>query len=160
LDFADPATKTAMDDWVSRATGGRIDRMIEHIPADAALYLLNAIHFRGDWRDQFSESETRPAPFIRDDGVIREVPMMDGKVGYRTLFGHHSGGRRAAVATGRKRHSARRGGRQGFSMIRYQSTRRVWKPMGSGSSASVSATSREPVIWKATSRSWISREPR
>jgi serine protease inhibitor len=88
VDFADPATKTAMNDWVERATNGRIENMIESIPPDVLMYLINAVYFKGDWRSQFSRSRTAPAAFVRADGSERQVQMMDGKVGYRVIHGY------------------------------------------------------------------------
>jgi serine protease inhibitor len=88
VDFEDPGTKDAINQWVSDATNGRIDRMIEQIPDDVIMYLINAIHFRGDWRNQFDRRRTAPATFTREDGIARQVPMMDGKVGYRLLLGY------------------------------------------------------------------------
>jgi serine protease inhibitor len=95
VDFKDPGTKDAMNRWVSNATNGRIDKMFEAIPTDVIMYLINAVYFKGDWRSQFQKSRTAPAPFTRADGVTRQVDMMDGKVGYRTIFSHDP-----AAATG------------------------------------------------------------
>jgi serine protease inhibitor len=85
VDFADPGTRTAMNDWVAAATNGRIENMIESIPPDVLMYLINAVYFKGDWRSQFSRSRTAAAPFVREDGSQRQVQMMDGKVGYRVI---------------------------------------------------------------------------
>lgn len=94
-DFDDPGTKDDMNRWVSDATNGRIDRMFESIPPDVLMYLINAVHFRGDWRSQFDRRRTAPVPFTRADGATRQVDMMDGKVGYRVIMGDD-----AASATG------------------------------------------------------------
>jgi serine protease inhibitor len=87
VDFKDPRTGDLINRWVSDATNGRIPRMIEQIPPDVVMYLINAVHFKGDWRSQFRRSRTGPAPFHRDDGSTRQVDMMGGEVGYRTLGG-------------------------------------------------------------------------
>jgi serine protease inhibitor len=87
VDFRAPATLPAMNDWVSRATNGRIDRMIEHLSPDILVYLLNAVYFKGDWRDPFPKSRTAPALFTRADGTTRHVDMMSGHVGYRFMLG-------------------------------------------------------------------------
>jgi serine protease inhibitor len=91
VDFADPTTRTAINDWVSAATNGRIDQMIESIPPEVLMYLINAVYFKGDWRSQFNRSRTADATFRREDGSTRQVRMMDGKVGYRTILGYGAG---------------------------------------------------------------------
>jgi serine protease inhibitor len=87
VDFRDARTVGDINAWVSRATNGRIDRMIESIPTDVLVYLLNAVYFKGDWRTPFDRRRTAPATFTRENGSLRQVQMMDGKVGYRTFMG-------------------------------------------------------------------------
>jgi serine protease inhibitor len=91
VDFTDPATRTAMNDWVASATNGRIEEMIEVLDPSVLVFLLNAVYFKGDWRDRFPRSRTAPAPFTLADGTIRQVDMMDGDVGYRYVVGHGPG---------------------------------------------------------------------
>jgi serine protease inhibitor len=86
VDFRDASTMDDMNRWVARATGGRIDRMIESIPRDVLVYLLNAVYFKGDWRNQFDKRRTSPAPFRRADGMDQQVNMMTGEVGYRVFL--------------------------------------------------------------------------
>jgi serine protease inhibitor len=88
VDFGDPATRDAINRWVSQATNGRIDRMIESIPPEVVMYLINAVYFQGDWRTRFDRRQTGPAPFRLADGSTRQVDMMSGKVGYRMLREH------------------------------------------------------------------------
>jgi serine protease inhibitor len=92
VDFHDPATMDAINRWVSNATNGRIDPMLRAIPHTVVMYLINAIYFKGDWRHQFRQSRTAPAPFILADGSTRAVDMMAGEVGYRVLLGGGPGG--------------------------------------------------------------------
>lgn len=87
VDFSAPGTKDDINRWVSDATNGRIDRMLESIPPDVLMYLINAVYFKGDWRSQFRKSRTAPAPFTLADGTTRTVDMMAGEVGYRVILG-------------------------------------------------------------------------
>jgi serine protease inhibitor len=87
VDFSAPGTKDAINTWVSDATNGRIDRMLESIPPDVLMYVINAVYFKGDWRSQFKKSRTAPAPFTLADGTTRTVDMMAGEVGYRVILG-------------------------------------------------------------------------
>lgn len=75
-DFTDPATVTAINGWVDDHTHGLIDSIVDGLdPADVML-LLNAIYFEAEWSQRFDASETRPAPFHRDDGATVTVDMM------------------------------------------------------------------------------------
>jgi serine protease inhibitor len=85
LDFADPAAVATINGWVEGATSGRITELLDAIPPDAIMYLINAVYFDGDWRTTFDEDATRPAPFHLADGSSVSVDMMDGQVGYRVL---------------------------------------------------------------------------
>jgi len=87
VDFDDPGTMDGINRWVSNATDGRIDPMLESIHPDILMYLINAVYFKGDWRSQFRKSRTAPAPFTLADGTTRDVDMMAGEVGYRVRMG-------------------------------------------------------------------------
>ncbi len=87
VDFDDPGIKDEINRWVASATNGRIDPMLQSIPQDVLMYLINAIYFKGDWRSPFRKSRTEPAPFTLADGSIRQVDMMAGEVGYRVRLG-------------------------------------------------------------------------
>lgn len=85
LDFADPAAVDIINGWVADATNGRIQELLQEIPDNAIMYLLNAIYFNGDWRRTFDKDRTRPASFTLADGSTAQVEMMSGHVGYRVL---------------------------------------------------------------------------
>jgi serine protease inhibitor len=87
LRFRSPEAVETINRWVSDATEGRIDKLLETIPPEVVAYLINAVYFKGDWRDRFDPDHTAPAPFTRDDGSTVQVEMMTGKVGRRVLFG-------------------------------------------------------------------------
>jgi serine protease inhibitor len=76
LDFSDPGAPGVINDWVKGATNGLIDRMIESIPRDAVLYLLNAIYFKGRWQNAFDPAMTGDGEFYLVGGNARTVPMM------------------------------------------------------------------------------------
>jgi serine protease inhibitor len=75
--FAAENPEDEINRWVRDATGGRIEEIAPSpIPANVVAYLLNAIHFAGDWRVPFDPADTRPAPFHLPDGSSQEVRMM------------------------------------------------------------------------------------
>ena len=64
LDFADPGAPGVINGWVSDNTGGRIPTIVDQIPADAVMYLINAIYFKGAWTVRFDPADTRDGPFF------------------------------------------------------------------------------------------------
>jgi serine protease inhibitor len=76
LDFASPDAVSTINDWVSRKTNGRIPTLLDEISPGEILFLINAIYFKGRWRDAFERSETRPAPFYSANGVTRTAQLM------------------------------------------------------------------------------------
>jgi len=64
LDFASPDAASTINAWVSTRTGGRIPSIVTP-PLDplAMLFLINAVHFKGEWRERFDPTRTRSEPF-------------------------------------------------------------------------------------------------
>ncbi len=84
LDFDDPAAPGTINAWVKDQTRGRISGIIDQIPDDMVMYLINAVYFKGRWTEEFDRSATREAQFALDDGGAVLVPMMsnNGSYGY------------------------------------------------------------------------------
>jgi serine protease inhibitor len=85
LDFDDPGAKQVINTWVEDVTAGRITEMIESFPQGIIMYLINAVYFHGDWRQQFDEGATASQPFHRADGSTVTVPMMSVEGEFRTF---------------------------------------------------------------------------
>lgn len=76
LDFASPTAPVTINDWVRTNTNGKIDRIIDRIASETVMFLMNAIYFKGDWRQAFDKAKTASAPFRTDDGRTRTIPLM------------------------------------------------------------------------------------
>ncbi|MFO7789258.1 MAG: serpin family protein [Bacteroidales bacterium] len=76
LDFSSPGAVSTINDWVADATHQKIDKIIDEIPQDAVMYLINAIYFYGTWQYEFDESQTEDKDFYLSDDETIEVPMM------------------------------------------------------------------------------------
>jgi serine protease inhibitor len=63
LDFSDPASLTAINGWVSKATADKIPTILDELSDDLVVLLVNAIYFKGSWREQFDPALTQDAPF-------------------------------------------------------------------------------------------------
>lgn len=71
LDFMSPSAPKTVNDWVSTATAGKIPTIVNDL-SDLDMILVNAIYFKGSWRQKFDPSETTDAPF---HGVAGDQPM-------------------------------------------------------------------------------------
>jgi serine protease inhibitor len=64
-----PAAQARIDDWVARATNGKITSIVPDTMADStAMVLVNAVYFNGKWIDQFDSTRTAEKPFRLGDG--------------------------------------------------------------------------------------------
>jgi serine protease inhibitor len=75
LDFDQQAVAT-INGWVSDRTQGKIERMIDTIDPLTILFLLNALYFKGRWRDPFDPAETRGGTFTLANGRRARASMM------------------------------------------------------------------------------------
>lgn len=83
-DFSDPATPGVINAWVEEKTGGRIDAIVpDPIPGDVVAYLLNAIHFQGDWTHAFDPDDTWEGAFHLRDGSTAAAQFMKRSGGFR-----------------------------------------------------------------------------
>ncbi|KAJ3589021.1 hypothetical protein NHX12_009869 [Muraenolepis orangiensis] len=74
-----PAPLVSVEDvnqWVENATNGKIGNFMESLPRDVVLMLINAVHFKGEWRTRFDPSETSKGLFYVDDQNSVSVDMM------------------------------------------------------------------------------------
>lgn len=79
--FSDGSAKTVkeINSWCSDNTNGLIRNMIDEIPPFSLAIMLNAVYFKGIWKDRlFLLENTRKAPFYGVNGT-REVDMMSSK---------------------------------------------------------------------------------
>ena len=80
MDFQDAKAADTINGWISKATKGKIDKMIEPpISPDVIMYLINAIYFKGQWTKQFDKKLTFAGTFNTEDGQKKEVQMMSRK---------------------------------------------------------------------------------
>lgn len=103
LDFNQPSALTTINKWAADNTNQKITKVIEEISADAVMFLMNALYFKGDWTQKFDKTLTSDQPFHLDNGNTINVPTMSGKIG---AIQHHSNNFTAAeLPYGRKNFS-------------------------------------------------------
>ena len=77
LDFDDPQSVDIINDWVNNNTNGKIKKILEDIPPQIVMLLINAIYFKGDWTTKFDPENTHDAPFYLSDGTTTDCEMME-----------------------------------------------------------------------------------
>lgn len=83
LDFADSRSKNIINDWVAKNTNNKIPEIIDSTSSEDALYLINAIYFKGIWSNKFDLDLTTDLPFHTTPNSERSIPMMNQKGNYR-----------------------------------------------------------------------------
>ncbi|MET1022331.1 MAG: serpin family protein [Arthrobacter sp.] len=77
VDFGDEAvTKPAIDAWVNKNTGGRIEKAPAEYDRRNTFSVLNAVYFASAWRVPFDPDDTSEQPFTTADGRQVSVPTM------------------------------------------------------------------------------------
>lgn len=61
---------------MSGKTNKKIPRLLDEIGRDEVLFLINAIYFKGKWRETFDPKDTKDGPFHGADGRDRTTPLM------------------------------------------------------------------------------------
>lgn len=77
LDFAAPTAVDAINSWVNEKTNELIPTILDQIPDDAVMYLINAVYFKGQWKYQFETKNTSSKPFTLQDGSNVQVAAMN-----------------------------------------------------------------------------------
>lgn len=85
LNFTDAQAPGTINDWVKQNTGGKIEKIVQKINPDQALFLVNAIYFKGSWTNEFDKQQTREYPFSLASGQQKQHPMMSQKGKYKYL---------------------------------------------------------------------------
>ena len=76
IDFTDPSTVDVINQWIEDSTDGKIKDMLDEIPVDAVMYLINAIYFDARWKYEFEKSETYQGDFYMTEGKTHQVEYM------------------------------------------------------------------------------------
>jgi serpin B len=85
LDFGQPAATARINDWVKAHTRDRIPTIVDELPPDQLLVLVNAVYFKGEWSEAFDSAQTRDRPFTLANGEVIEHPLMTQQGDYLYL---------------------------------------------------------------------------
>ena len=79
-------TCTDLNRWVEHETDGMITDILDEIPKDALMYLVNAVAFEADWAAAYEANQVHDATFYGADGSEAAVSMM-----YEEMYSYLSG---------------------------------------------------------------------
>jgi serpin B len=77
VDFKSAATKDLINSWINDQTNGKITKIVDQIPSNAVMYLINAIYFKSTWKDRFDAAKTKKADFHLSTGGIVQADFMN-----------------------------------------------------------------------------------
>lgn len=72
----DGTTLRDINKWVKHNTDGMIPKIVDNIPDEAVMYLVNALAFEAEWTKIYKDDEVRERTFTTEDGKERSVEMM------------------------------------------------------------------------------------
>ena len=76
LDFTKPNSANIINDWVADKTEDKITKIVDRISPDKALFLINAIYFKGEWQNKFNPETTKTENFYLASGNLKQHPLM------------------------------------------------------------------------------------
>ena len=72
----DEATRNDINNWVKEHTDDMIPEIINEIPDEAIMYLVNALAFDAKWDIEYEDYQIREGRFTTEDGKRQDVDMM------------------------------------------------------------------------------------
>ena len=75
----DDETLRQINAWVNEKTEGMIPSILDRIPEEAVMYLINALAFEAEWEKVYSADKVVPGIFTREDGQTREVEFLNSE---------------------------------------------------------------------------------
>lgn len=72
----DETTVKKINNWVDTNTDGMIPTILDHVPPQAVMYLVNALAFDAKWDEVYKETQVHDRTFTNIDGVEESTEMM------------------------------------------------------------------------------------
>ena len=77
----DNSTLKAINKWVEEKTDGMIKDILDEIPKDAVMYLVNALAFDAEWDSIYYDHQVRDGEFTKEDGEKQKIELMYSEEG-------------------------------------------------------------------------------
>ena len=72
----DSQTLNDINNWVKSNTDGMIEKMLDEIPEDAVMYLVNALAFDARWSSVYEKNQVSDGVFTMSDGAEKTVKFL------------------------------------------------------------------------------------
>jgi serpin B len=89
LDFSDPEAVDIINGWIEENTNDKIKDMLDYIPSNAVMYLINAIYFNATWKYQFDPVETFEDDFNLAGGGTHRCDFMQVEGTFNHTYQEH-----------------------------------------------------------------------
>ena len=77
----DNQTVKDINNWVNKETDEMIPKIVEEIPEEAIMYLINALAFEAEWLEPYEKGQVRDKTFTKEDGTQQNVAFMHNAEG-------------------------------------------------------------------------------
>ena len=101
----DKQTLKDINNWVKQNTDEMIPEILDKIPEEAIMYLVNALAFEAEWMEIYEKHQVRDGKFTKEDGTKQDVEFMystegtyledENAIGFKKYY---KGGKYAFVA--------------------------------------------------------------
>ena len=88
----DDSTVDDINHWIDYHTDNMIPQMLDNIPDNIVMYLINAVAFDGKWETSYQDSDVSKRDFTAYDGTAQSVDMMHSEKEYMYLKDEHAQG--------------------------------------------------------------------
>ena len=72
----DEGTRNDINNWVKKHTDGMIPEILDKLPQNAIMYLVNALAFEAEWEETYEKNQVWNGEFTTADGTRQDVGMM------------------------------------------------------------------------------------
>lgn len=79
IDFFDPNSLDHINNWAKEKTHGKIDKLLEKLDTATKTIFLSSIFYEAGWNQKFDKKLTTEEDFIKENGDLGKVRMMQSK---------------------------------------------------------------------------------
>lgn len=72
----DDTTRQDINSFVEEHTHGMIQDILDKIPEEAVMYLVNALAFEAQWQEVYKENQVHDATFITENSIRQDMELM------------------------------------------------------------------------------------
>ena len=72
----DDSTLKDINNWVKDKTEGMIPEILDQIPEEAVMYLINALAFEAEWQETYFDVQVHEEEFTAEDGTKEKAELM------------------------------------------------------------------------------------